>query len=351
MKCEQAKKLIDQRVQESAQQASGDATAAAPDTAATHDWSALDEHLAQCRKCSADFLELLRARNLLAGLADDAPTPKETEAMWTAIQSAAASPASRGWPTSSDVGSRIMSFLRKSRPSPRFAAATVGIAAVLTMAFLIGEFRYEVKSSDQAAVHVEVMNDGAAPSADSTSLGTRLRAPVVESRPRSSRRGSVVQETGMQAEAPAPDEETLDRLVGLGYVGADSLGPRVDDTSTTKELWELVRSGEITPKLFISPSSDEEVATPAGASDSFMSFDSVSFGYEVPYGPGQAPTAEAPMPIRAKSLLRAPPKAPSLPEPGASQGEADRPVHARAQQPFETQVFLGPLKAGPAQVT
>ena len=57
--------------------------------------------------------------------------------------------------------------------------------------------------------------------------------------------------------------------------------------STTRAYWMLVRSGDITPKQFICPSSGDEV-DPTENIDFYYDFtgwDHVSYGYQVPFGP------------------------------------------------------------------
>ena len=124
MDCQQAREQIDQRLQE---QAEGKADG-------RRDWSELDAHLAGCPKCSADWLELLRTRNLLTPLAREEPTPKEVDSMWQAIQSAGPGPVQTiGRPT--------------RRGLYRYLAACAGIAAVLFIAFQLGTWQYGTSSS------------------------------------------------------------------------------------------------------------------------------------------------------------------------------------------------------------
>ncbi len=93
------------------------------------DWSDLDAHLATCERCSADLAELRRTRALVVDAANEKPGAQEIETMWTAIATAglnggsvAVTPGKHGWLWT-------------------FAAASVGIAAVLGIAFRLGAER------------------------------------------------------------------------------------------------------------------------------------------------------------------------------------------------------------------
>lgn len=56
--------------------------------------------------------------------------------------------------------------------------------------------------------------------------------------------------------------------------------------STTRALWMLVRSGEVTPKQYICPSSGDSVDPEANIDlyYDFKDYDNISYGYQVPYG-------------------------------------------------------------------
>ncbi len=64
--------------------------------------------------------------------------------------------------------------------------------------------------------------------------------------------------------------------------------------STTRCFWMLVRSGEVTPKQFVCPSSGD-VPDPGNPIDIYYDFeniDAISYGYRVPYGPVQTRPSE-----------------------------------------------------------
>lgn len=136
MNCREARKLIDRRIHEewaaSVPRGSG-ATERRPsrseEPGPEPDWSALDAHLAQCPKCQADYAELSRTRKLLADVTADGPTDEEIESMWTAIHAA------------QTTGAVIA-----PRPTQRtafwpFLAASIGTAALLLLAFQLGDWR------------------------------------------------------------------------------------------------------------------------------------------------------------------------------------------------------------------
>lgn len=65
---------------------------------------------------------------------------------------------------------------------------------------------------------------------------------------------------------------------------------RVDDSvtiATTRNLWMLVRSGDVTPKSYVCPSSGDQQKNEQNIDLYYDFFDdeSVSYGYQVPYGP------------------------------------------------------------------
>ncbi len=57
--------------------------------------------------------------------------------------------------------------------------------------------------------------------------------------------------------------------------------------SVTRSYWMLVRSGSVTPKQFICPSStdDEDPTTDVELYYDFASYANISYGYQVPFGP------------------------------------------------------------------
>ncbi len=67
-----------------------------------------------------------------------------------------------------------------------------------------------------------------------------------------------------------------------------------ESVSTTRALWMLVRSGDVTVKQFVCPSSD---AVPDDTQEidryyDFKSYGRVSYGYQVPFGPGDTRPSE-----------------------------------------------------------
>lgn len=320
MNCEQAKKLIDQRVQLSAAEAAGESARSSPGATDHPDWFDLDAHLAKCRKCSAAFVELLRTRKLLAGLADDAPTPRETESMWTAIQSAAACP------TSSKVGDTITSAPSKRRWILHFSAATVGLAAVLMLAFVVGQFRYDQQDSYLADLLAPFqLGKGHAPSAAARTPPAPARPEKRPSSVRDSRESLRAGSHEVNGDDMALDTDALENLESLGYVGAEryTASPR---PVATEQRWTFARRGVTTAKQYTSPrSSDAElgrsgergrVAVAPDARESFETLGRVSYEYEVPRGPDKARAVEKSTSVGAKFVLRAPPEAPPLPGSG-----------------------------------
>jgi hypothetical protein len=155
-----------------------------------------------------DAAELIRARKLLADVSTDAPTPEETETMWQAI--------------AATVGP---DFVIDAPPAPsrrrvilQFAAATLAAAATLLIAFSIGELEYKgyswlpVSDLSLARRHVE------------RTPAARVAVP----------------------EAQAGADEVAGRPIqGFAEAGDGN-------------FWTLIRSGEVTPKQFICPSSGTE---------------------------------------------------------------------------------------------
>ncbi|GJM24459.1 MAG: hypothetical protein DHS20C16_08740 [Phycisphaerae bacterium] len=83
--------------------------------------------------------------------------------------------------------------------------------------------------------------------------------------------------------AGGPTEATPDRQTESGVLnnaGATTL-------SVTRAMWMLVRSGEVTPKSFICPSSGDQIENNQNV-DCYYDFESskrISYGYQVPFGP------------------------------------------------------------------
>jgi len=80
---------------------------------------------------------------------------------------------------------------------------------------------------------------------------------------------------------------------GPGQVGMDrehpsySITPASTTVSVTRAYWMLVRSGDITPKQFICPSSgeDEDPTENLDFYYDFTEYGYISYGYQVPFGP------------------------------------------------------------------
>jgi prepilin-type N-terminal cleavage/methylation domain-containing protein/prepilin-type processing-associated H-X9-DG protein len=80
---------------------------------------------------------------------------------------------------------------------------------------------------------------------------------------------------------------------GPGQVGMDrdkpsySITPASTTVSVTRAYWMLVRSGDITPKQFICPSSgaDEDPTENIDFYYDFTAYEYISYGYQVPFGP------------------------------------------------------------------
>ena len=122
MDCQEATKLIDERVDL--------AREPSPADAGERDWSELDAHLSQCARCRAAYAELMQARQVLREVAGDEPSNQEIKAMWAAIQTGlSAAPAVT--PTAS-----------RRKTIRTFVVATLGAAAVLLLAFQLGRLHY-----------------------------------------------------------------------------------------------------------------------------------------------------------------------------------------------------------------
>ena len=122
MDCQEATKLIDERVDL--------AREPSPADAGERDWSGLDAHLSQCARCRGACAELMQAREVLCEVAGDEPSNQEIEAMWAAIQTGlSATPA-------------IKPMASRRKTIRTFVVATLGAAAVLLLAFQLGRLHY-----------------------------------------------------------------------------------------------------------------------------------------------------------------------------------------------------------------
>ena len=128
MDCQEAARLIDERVDL--------AREPSPADAGERDWSELDTHLSQCARCRAAYAELLQARQTLCGVAGDEPSNQEIESMWAAIQAELAAA-----PAATPMASR-------RRTIRTFVVATLGAAAVLLLAFQLGQWHYGTSTKE-----------------------------------------------------------------------------------------------------------------------------------------------------------------------------------------------------------
>ncbi len=90
--------------------------------------------------------------------------------------------------------------------------------------------------------------------------------------------------------AGSPTDNTPDRQTESNVIG----GQGATTLSVTRALWMLVRSGEVTPKSFICPSSGDQIENNQNV-DCYYDFEStkrVSYGFQVPYGPFQTRGSE-----------------------------------------------------------
>ncbi|MBN1510581.1 MAG: prepilin-type N-terminal cleavage/methylation domain-containing protein [Phycisphaerae bacterium] len=84
-----------------------------------------------------------------------------------------------------------------------------------------------------------------------------------------------------------PDVVTGDKRTSV------SININTTTISVTRCFWMLVRSGEVTPKQFICPSSgDQQDGGNAELYYDFESLNTVSYGYRVPYGPNDTRPSE-----------------------------------------------------------
>ena len=108
------------------------------------DWSELDAHLDACPQCRAEFEELRRVRRLLATAANDRPNDMEVQTMWTALQAAVAIPAATTMANPNGWWVRNRSLV----------ASMTGIAAVLMLAFQLGNLHYGRSPFSVAGLHI-----------------------------------------------------------------------------------------------------------------------------------------------------------------------------------------------------
>ncbi|HEY3244715.1 MAG TPA: DUF4349 domain-containing protein, partial [Phycisphaerae bacterium] len=287
MDCIEAKKLIDERVDE----------LSAPASAERRDWFELDVHLSQCPRCATDWLELQRTRRLLADLTSDSPSAAEIERIAGAIR--ADGPAST-------KGTRAR-FARVWHP----VAAAVAVAAVLAMAFLLGSIRYEERAARVAST---------APASGGLIADTdreKWKSEPLLSDANGDGRPELL------SGVPHIDGNFIGGDYGVADVVATS-----QPNSTNREFWMLVRKGDVNVKQFISPSANHasEVTDEINRYYDFASLNNISYGYQVPFGPNdtwlgqqvlwgadlsQTDTSALSAP---QSSVQAPPSAPTVAE-------------------------------------
>ena len=105
------------------------------------------------------------------------------------------------------------------------------------------------------------------------------------------------------SEASIPDIQYIGQMYECAQLKREDTSETDDDdgpngaskmVSTTRALWMLVRSGEVTVKQFVCPSGD---AVPDDTQEidryyDFKSLGRVSYGYQVPFGPGDTRPSE-----------------------------------------------------------
>lgn len=96
--------------------------------------------------------------------------------------------------------------------------------------------------------------------------------------------------------------------------------PTTTTLSTTRSLWILVRSGDVTPKQFVCPSSGDTVEQEPNI-DLFYDFralNNISYGYQVPYGPFDTRPSESIDPRMAVAADKGPYSVGNEPAPPAT---------------------------------
>jgi prepilin-type N-terminal cleavage/methylation domain-containing protein/prepilin-type processing-associated H-X9-DG protein len=120
--------------------------------------------------------------------------------------------------------------------------------------------------------------------------------------------------------------------------------------STTRCFWKLVRSGEVTPKQFICPSSGD-TADPSNPIDiyyDFASIENISYGYRVPYGPTQTRPSEA---LDSRVIIAADKGPFNADSPAAAQAKLDTITYGDffAAAPADWAAFNSPNHGGQGQ--
>jgi len=271
MNCQDAKQRMDLRVHEWMLDAEGHAGGVTlpkdregedPSNGHVSDWSELDAHLDACPQCRAEFEELRRVRRLLATAANDRPNDMEVQTMWTALQAAVAIPATasvanpKGW------------WVRNRS----LVASLTGVAAVLMLAFQLGNLHYGGFSSGTVRLPASFTNvDASHPTGSAApDFAAMTRGQGDLSIPRSSN------EEPARIERLKPPKASA-RIERLGEVQA-SLG---DVSGTAKS--------EPAPPLPPEPaersSNSAGVTAHADVSVHADDYRQISYGYQVPSGP------------------------------------------------------------------
>lgn len=316
MDCERAREQIDLRLQECVLvpcRISADLSPAADSEMQGRDWSDLDAHLARCADCSVAWLDALRAQNLLGKLAGDAPTSEEVESMWTAIQAggsaqAMAEAAQRGVQQLSEKAATV--GRRRWGVVWRFAAAGAAVAAVLLIAFQLGSLRY-APTGEMVAVAAK------APALLAEEEQDSIGRAVADA----GDRPEIRRKRGIEVGVPVLSEAVQQQLNALGYADANG--------ATAKAPEQLERFGRyavgdvIVGQPFVSPSADQAAANGQAGMFDFENLDSISLGYQVPFGLGDTRASrrgfaaskaddEREVTANAKPVMRAPPEAPAI---------------------------------------
>ncbi len=236
MNCQKARQLIQQRLDESPGAERGRMGNAHQESESSgkRDWTDLDAHLAACKECATEWEELQRTRALLQSVATDKPTTEEKETMWNAI--AVAAPGGRG----------VVTRLGGRRAILEFAAASVGIAAVLMIALQVGHARFGGKPFWQTAI------------AQLPHMSLRSNETIFDTV--KARAGSEWRPVGnTRLELRLPESEDVPN-----YVGADAVSSRMAEMSPmptgseVEEFRNLVSSREVNARGYICPSSSDD---------------------------------------------------------------------------------------------
>lgn len=194
MNCQQVREFIDQRVHDPTSDGSSDRGRGGSPNQQDAERSEVDAHLSACPRCRAEFAELRRVRGLLATAANDRPSDTEISNMWTAIQAGIAT-----------GGSTVnLPTARKRNNFRSLVAPIVGVAAVLTLGFLLGEMRF----GRSRVLEYFAPNEGF------STVNSTLRAPGDDHL----------------------DAETRRAMMSLGYVGGAPPPKSMDERNAARGL-------------------------------------------------------------------------------------------------------------------